>query len=99
MVQRHRNPKRTAWTALLVLLLGFVAMVVDFRQRSDTTGRNFFRVQGIWGIIGLALAGVGVVSWLAVHFTSRCPFCGKWINPWYYPRRGVHCPKCGKTTE
>lgn len=83
----------------MVLLLGLGAMAADWLQRSDSNGGSFFGIQGIWGVIGLALIGISLVSWLAVYFTSRCPFCGKWIDPWYYPRPGVHCPKCGKTTR
>jgi len=97
--QASRNPNRTRWFALALLLLGFGAIAVDFLQCPDGSDGSAFRIQGVWGGVGLCLVGIALVSWLTVYFTSRCPFCGKWIDPWYFPRRGVHCPKCGKTTQ
>ncbi|GAF78069.1 unnamed protein product [marine sediment metagenome] len=78
--------------------VGFVAVAVDGLRRHDSNGGGFFW-NHIWGVIGVSLVVVATVSWLAVYFTTRCPFCGKWIDPWYYPRPGFHCPKCGKTND
>jgi len=98
MAQRtYRNPNRIRWFALAIMLLGFAVMIVDFQQRSHEQGASFFRVHGVWGIVGLSLVGIALFWWLVAYFTTRCPFCGKWIAPRYYPRRGVHCPQCGKT--
>ena len=97
MAERNRNPNRVRWFALALILVGFGGIAVDVAKRKNGIGESIFGLQGAWGIVGLSLMGIAAVSWLFVYATCRCPFCHKWIPPWYYPRRGFHCPKCGKT--
>jgi hypothetical protein len=97
--QTHYDPNRIRWIVLAVALLGIGILVMDSRQGPSDAAGGLFRVRSVWSIIGLSLLGAAVVSWLVVLVTTRCPFCGKWIDPWYHPRRGMHCPKCGKTRE
>lgn len=70
----------------LALILGLVLMFVAGRGRQAQPA-------GAVAMVGVALF---VLANLTIWLTSRCPFCRKWVHPWYYPRRGVHCPHCGK---
>ena len=57
---------------------------------------NPVRPNSGWGIVGLAMVGAAMAMALTAFLRSRCPYCGKWVHPWYWPRRGRYCPKCGQ---
>jgi hypothetical protein len=75
---------------LLVFILGMVLMF--------TAGRGS-PAQPAGAAVAMVGAVEAVLACLPILLTSRCPFCRKWVHPWYYPRRGVHCPHCGKTSD
>ncbi len=78
--------------AALGLLLLVVGTVVMFSMGKGPQAQP----AGAVAMVGLALAMVAATT---ILLTSRCPFCRKWVHPWYLPRRGVHCPLCGKTVD
>ncbi len=98
MADNRRNPNVYRWVALVGIVVGFGLLILDAAVLSPTAiGGSMFRPRGPVGYAALALIAVVLVVWLVVYFTTRCPFCGRWIDAWYYPRPGHHCPKCGRT--
>jgi hypothetical protein len=101
--ERARNYLRRRRLALLLSIMGtllaFFGPALSFAAYAageKAWWKTLSTVSVILIALGASLVGGACVS---VILGAKCPFCGKRVEPWYYPVGGLRCPKCGRSVR